>query len=62
MPYLPAAAQDLLFERVQALTVAGSRIAVEALGPKFLDPQARAKRRARMERVRELMAEAGPAA
>ena len=35
MPYLPAAAQELLFDRVQGLTVAGSRIAVEALGRKF---------------------------
>lgn len=48
MPYLPAAAQELLFERVQALTVPGSRIGVEALGPKFLDPEARTRRRARM--------------
>jgi methyltransferase (TIGR00027 family) len=60
MPYLPAAAQDLLFERVQGLTVTGSRIAVEALGPKFLDPEARAKRRARMDRVREVMARVDP--
>ncbi len=41
LPFLPAAAQDLLFERVQALTVAGSRIAVEAPGPAFNDPDAR---------------------
>jgi methyltransferase (TIGR00027 family) len=60
MPYLPAAAQDLLFERVQGLTAAGSRIAVEALGPKFMDPEARARRRARMERVRSLMAKVDP--
>ncbi|WP_375481564.1 class I SAM-dependent methyltransferase [uncultured Mycobacterium sp.] len=60
MPYLPAAAQDLLFERVQGLTVAGSRIAVEALGPKFMDPEARARRRTRMERVRALMATVDP--
>jgi methyltransferase (TIGR00027 family) len=61
MPYLPAAAQELLFERVQGLTVTGSRVAVEALGPKFLDPEFRAKRRARMDRARELMAKATPA-
>jgi methyltransferase (TIGR00027 family) len=30
LPFLPAVAQDLLFERVQSLSVAGSRIAVEA--------------------------------
>ncbi len=60
MPYLPAVAQELLFERVQGLTVTGSRVAVEALGPKFLDPEARAKRRARMDLVRAFMAEADP--
>ena len=58
---LPAAAQDLLFERVDGLTVGGSRVAVEALGPSFLDPEARAKRRARMDRIRALMAEVDPA-
>jgi len=60
MPYLPAAAQDLLFDRVQGLTVTGSRVAVEALGPEFADPQLRAKRRARMDRIRAFMAEADP--
>ncbi len=60
MPYLPAAAQELLFERVHGLTVTGSRVAVEALGPKFLDPEFRAKRRERMERIRVLMTEVDP--
>lgn len=60
MPYLPAAAQELLFERVQGLTVPGSRVAVEALGPKFLDPQLRARRRERMDRIQALMAEVDP--
>jgi methyltransferase (TIGR00027 family) len=60
MPYLPAAAQDLLFDRVQGLTPAGSRVGVEALGPKFLDPQFRAKRRERMDRIRALMADVDP--
>ena len=60
MPYLPAAAQELLFDRVHGLTVAGSRVAVEALGPKFLDPDYRAKRRERMDRIRELMAQVDP--
>jgi methyltransferase (TIGR00027 family) len=59
-PYLPAAAQDLLFDRVQGLTVTGSRIAVEAVGPEFLDPEYRAKRRERMDRVRALMAKVDP--
>lgn len=60
MPYLPAAAQDLLFERIHALAAPGSRVAVEALGPNFLDPENRAKRRARMDRVRALLAEVDP--
>jgi len=55
MPYLPAAAQDLLFDRIQELTAPGSRVAVEALGPTFLDEEIRAKRRARMDRVREVL-------
>jgi len=60
MPYLPAAAQELLFERVQGLSATGSRIAVEALGPTFMDPEVREKRRARMERLRAVMAEVDP--
>lgn len=35
-------------------------MAVEALGPKFLDPEFRAKRRERMDRVRALMARVAP--
>jgi methyltransferase (TIGR00027 family) len=60
MPYLPAAAQELLFERVDGLAVAGSRVAVEALGPKFLDPEFRANRRERMERIRALVTKLDP--
>ncbi|WP_428342381.1 class I SAM-dependent methyltransferase [Mycobacterium sp.] len=60
MPYLPSAAQDLLFERINELAAPGSRVAVEALGPTFLDEEIRAKRRARMDRVRDLMAKADP--
>ena len=60
MPYLPAAAQDLLFERIQDLTVTGSRVAVEAVGPQFFDPDFRARRRERMNRIRALVAEVDP--
>src|SRR4051812_2617195 len=60
MPYLPAAAQDLLFDRINGLTASGSRVAVEALGPTFLDPQLRAERRERLDRVREVMARVEP--
>jgi hypothetical protein len=33
---------------------------VEALGPDFTDPEVRAKRRERMDRIREVMAKADP--
>jgi methyltransferase (TIGR00027 family) len=58
LPFLPSAAQDLLFERVQALSVAGSRIAVEAPGPDFNNPDARERLRSRMQRYREVVAKA----
>jgi methyltransferase (TIGR00027 family) len=57
--FLPAAAQDLLFERVQALSVPGSRIAVEAPGPEFNDPDARERWRSLMWRYREVVAKVG---
>jgi len=60
MPYLPSAAQDLLFERIQGLAAPGSRVAVEALGPTFLDEGIRSKRRARFDRVREVLATVDP--
>jgi methyltransferase (TIGR00027 family) len=60
LPFLPAVAHELLFERVQALGAAGSRMAVEAPGPDFLDPDAIAKRRENMKRVRELMVKLEP--
>lgn len=59
LPFLPAVAQDLLFERVQALTVVGSRIAVEAPGPDFNNPEARERQRSLMQRYREVVAKAG---
>ncbi|OBH40363.1 class I SAM-dependent methyltransferase [Mycobacterium mantenii] len=60
LPFLPAAAQELLFDRVQALSAPGSRIAVEAPGPDFLDEEARNRQRQTMQRVRDLMAELDP--
>jgi methyltransferase (TIGR00027 family) len=60
MPYMPAEAQDLLFERVQELAAAGSRIAVEAPGPDFFDEATQARQRQNMQRVRELMARVEP--
>jgi methyltransferase (TIGR00027 family) len=60
LPFLPAVAQELLFERVQALGAPGSRIAVEAPGSDFLDQDAQAKRREDMQRMRDLMAKLQP--
>ncbi len=60
LPFLPAAAQELLFERVQALGAAGSRIAVEAPGSDFLDEASHAKQRENMQQVRDLMAKLEP--
>jgi len=60
LPFLPAVAQELLFERVQALGAAGSRIAVEAPGSDFLDQATQAKQRESMTQVRELMAKLEP--
>jgi methyltransferase (TIGR00027 family) len=60
LPFLPAAAQELLFERVQTLGAPGSRIAVEAPGPDFLDEAARDRQRQTMQRVRDVMADLEP--
>ena len=59
LPFLPAAAQDLLFERIQALTAVGSQIAVEAPGPEFNDPESRERQRSTMQRYRALAAQLG---
>jgi methyltransferase (TIGR00027 family) len=60
LPFLPATAQELLFERVQALGAAGSRIAVEAPGSDFLDQASQARQRENMQQVRDLMAKLEP--
>ena len=60
LPFLPAAAQELLFRRVQALGAPGSRIAVEAPGSDFLDEANRDRQRENMQRVRDLMAKLEP--
>jgi methyltransferase (TIGR00027 family) len=54
--YLPAAAQDLLLDRIHELAAPGSRLAVEGLGPEFAAPERRALHRERMDRFRELLA------
>jgi methyltransferase (TIGR00027 family) len=52
LPYLPAAGQDLLFERIEELSAQGSRVAVEAFGAGFFDPEYLAGRRARLSEMR----------
>ena len=56
LPYLPADGQDLLFERISDLSSHGSRVAVEAFGAEFFDPEYLASRH---ERVRQLREQAG---
>ncbi|MDT5022918.1 MAG: hypothetical protein QOI33_3442, partial [Mycobacterium sp.] len=39
LPYLPAAGQDLLLDRILGLSATGTRIAAEVLNPDALDPE-----------------------
>ena len=57
LPYLPADAQDLLFERIHVLSARGSRIAVESFGAGFFDRDYLASRREQMRRLREAAGE-----
>jgi methyltransferase (TIGR00027 family) len=57
LPYLPAAGQDLLFERIHELSAPGSRLAVEAFGADFFDPQNLARRREQVRQLREAAGE-----
>jgi methyltransferase (TIGR00027 family) len=53
LPYLPAEGQDLLFERINALSAPGSRIGVESFGAGFFDTDYLAARREQLRRLRE---------
>ncbi len=53
--YLPAEAQDLLFDRLHELSAPGSRVAVEGFGPEYFSE---AKQRIREERMDAVRAEA----
>jgi methyltransferase (TIGR00027 family) len=59
LPYLPATAQDLLFERVQQLSAPDSRIAVEAFGPDYFDEEYQQRRRAAMQDMRDAVGRTG---
>ncbi|OHV04564.1 class I SAM-dependent methyltransferase [Mycobacterium talmoniae] len=54
--YLPAWAQDLLFERIQALSADGSWLAANATSGDALEPDRLARQRARMQRLRSVAA------
>jgi methyltransferase (TIGR00027 family) len=53
LPYLPAEAQDLLFERIAELSARGSRVGVESFGSGALDREYLARRREQMRQLRE---------
>jgi methyltransferase (TIGR00027 family) len=59
LPYLPAEAQDLLFERIQGLSAPGTRIAVEAFNNDFFSAEALARREEQMEQYRAAAAKMG---
>jgi methyltransferase (TIGR00027 family) len=54
--FLPARAQDLLFDRIHALSAAGSRLAVNAPSKDFLNPDRLAREREQMQRIRAVAA------
>jgi len=51
LPFLPARAQDLLFDRIEVLSASGSWVAVETFGD-LLTPDGLQRQRAQMERYR----------
>jgi methyltransferase (TIGR00027 family) len=53
LPYLPAEAQDRLFEMLTELSVSGSEVAVEAFSLGSADPERRRAARVRFDRMRE---------
>lgn len=59
LPYLPAAGQDLLFERVQILSAPDSRIAVEAFGDDYFDAEKMRVRQAGLQEIRDAVAKGG---
>ncbi|WP_210687026.1 SAM-dependent methyltransferase [Mycolicibacterium sp. GESEQ-9] len=59
LPYLPADAQDRLFERITAMSARDSRIGVEAFSADFFSEDHLARRRERLEQMRAEAVEAG---
>ncbi|HEU0191948.1 MAG TPA: class I SAM-dependent methyltransferase [Mycobacterium sp.] len=54
--YLPAQAQDLLFERIDGLSAPGSRLATNAVAAEAVDPERLARQREQMYRLRSAAA------
>jgi methyltransferase (TIGR00027 family) len=59
MPYLPAAAQDLFFDRVHRLSANGSRIAVDAVTAAFYRPENSARLKAFYDDLRGAVIQGG---
>jgi methyltransferase (TIGR00027 family) len=59
LPYLTADAQDLLFDRVQALSARGSRVAVEAFTNEFFSAESFVRREAQTEQYRAIATKLG---
>lgn len=59
MPYLPAAAQDLFFERIHGLSANGSRIAVDAVTAAFFQPENAARLKAFYDELRVALIQGG---
>jgi methyltransferase (TIGR00027 family) len=59
LPYLPAEAQDLLFDRIQSLSARRSRIAVEAFTNDFFSAESFARREEQMEQYRAIATKLG---
>jgi methyltransferase (TIGR00027 family) len=59
LPYLPATAQDLLLDRIRALSAKGSRIAVDALSASVFSPENRARLKAHFDRARAAVTQGG---
>jgi methyltransferase (TIGR00027 family) len=59
LPYLTAAAQDLLFERIESLSAPGSRVAVEEFTSDFYSAESFARREQQMQRYRDVAEKLG---
>lgn len=59
LPYLTAAAQDVLFERITDLSAPGSRVAVEEFTSDFFSTETLARREEQMQKYRDVATKLG---